>query len=78
MRPHTVPGSVLPKLRIEEIGIVCHGIHQTHLHIETEHSLVRNGLLKTLLDFPTESIVREANKTNKNIPFVITTKSYRP
>jgi len=51
--------SVLPLLSHNEIGVVCHSLHQAHIYIETQHSAVRQSALNCLLNIPESDIIRD-------------------
>ena len=50
---------ILPELTSVEVGIICHGLHQTHLHLTTEHNNVRHLFLQSILEFPEINIMKD-------------------
>ena len=41
-----------------EVGIICHSLHLTYLHLETRHYKVRSLLIQSLLRFPEQTFPR--------------------
>ena len=51
--------SVLAELSPHEVGVVCHSLHQVHLHLQTKHSAVRQAALNCLLAYPDSLIQKD-------------------
>ena len=50
---------VLSDLSLHEVGVLCHSLHQVHLHMETRHAELRQAALRCLVDYPDTLIVRD-------------------
>ncbi len=50
---------MVPQLTDAEVGIVCHALHQTYLHVQTRHEKLRAEVLHRLRTFPQQQICRE-------------------
>jgi len=51
--------AVLPLVNHLEVGIICHALHLTYLHLESRHHIVRKILLETLLNFPERNVLKD-------------------
>ena len=51
--------SVLESLTPHEVGVLCHSLHQVHLHLLTEHAAVRQAALRCLVNYPDTLILRD-------------------
>ena len=51
--------NVLPELSSREVGILFHSLHQSNLHLETEHSTLRTAGLHCLLNYDNSKVARD-------------------